>query len=30
VISEMERLARVHLKPQPASLISRLKSVAAR
>jgi 3-hydroxyisobutyrate dehydrogenase-like beta-hydroxyacid dehydrogenase len=30
VISEMERLARVHGKPRPASLISRLKSVAAR
>jgi len=30
VISEMERLARVHAKPQPASLISRLKAVAAR
>jgi len=30
VISEMERLARVHVKPQPTSLISRLRSVAAR
>jgi 3-hydroxyisobutyrate dehydrogenase len=30
VISEMERLARVHENPQPNSLISRLKAVAAR
>src|ERR1700693_2527612 len=30
VICEMERLARVHGKPQPASLISRLKAVTAR
>ena len=30
VISEMERLARVHENSQPATLISRLKAVAAR
>jgi 3-hydroxyisobutyrate dehydrogenase len=30
VISEMERLARVHEDPQPTSLISRVKAVAAR
>lgn len=30
VISEMERLARVHGNPQPAALTSRLKAVAAR
>jgi hypothetical protein len=30
VISEMERMARVHGRSQPASLISRVKAVAAR